>query len=98
MTAERTAHLLVEGLVQGVGFRAWVEREAAALSVTGWVRNRRTGAVEAVLSGGADEVEAMIAACRSGPVHARVDALYMIADVRNGTARSFDGFEVRPTV
>lgn len=93
----RTAHILVEGLVQGVGFRAWVEQEAAALALDGWVRNRRTGAVEAVFAGQADEVEAMVAACRRGPPAARVAALYIIADVADGSLGTFADFTVRPT-
>jgi acylphosphatase len=97
MAAERTAHFLVEGLVQGVGFRAWLERQAAVLSLTGWVRNRRTGAVETVVSGQASSVETMIAACRIGPSHARIDALYIIGDVRDASLGSFACFEVRPT-
>ena len=39
----RTVHVVISGLVQGVGYRAWTEREAAARGLTGWVRNRRDG-------------------------------------------------------
>ena len=95
---ERTAHILVEGLVQGVGFRAWVEHEAVSRGLSGWVRNRRTGAVEAVMAGDAAGVGAMIEACRRGPWSARVDALYVIADVADDTLGTFQRFDVRPTV
>ena len=97
-SARRTAHLQVEGLVQGVGFRAWVVHEAVAARLAGWVRNRRTGAVEAILSGEPAAVERMVAACRRGPPAARVDALYVIADVADGSLGAFAEFEVRPTV
>lgn len=96
-TASRTVHVLVEGRVQGVGFRAFVEREAVARGLTGWVRNRRTGAVEAVLSGAAGDVAAVLDACRKGPPAGRVDALFTIADVDSGVLGTFSTFEVRQT-
>jgi acylphosphatase len=65
----------MHGRVQGVGFRAFVEREALKRGLEGWVRNRRDGSIEAVLAGNADAVAAMIEACRRGPHSARVDAL-----------------------
>ena len=71
---ERAVHVSVTGLVQGVGYRAWVEREAGARGLSGWVRNRFDGSVEAVFTGPADEVEAMLAACRQGPRLADGDA------------------------
>lgn len=72
--------LRIEGLVQGVGFRAFVEREATALGLRGWVRNRRDGGVEAVIAGSTDLVEAMVAACRAGPANARVDLVKVFAE------------------
>ena len=65
----RTVHVVISGLVQGVGYRAWVEREATDRRLSGWVRNRRGGDVEAVLSGEAADVAAMLAACSAGPAH-----------------------------
>jgi acylphosphatase len=70
--AERAVHLTITGRVQGIGYRAWVENEAAARGLAGWVRNRRDGSVEAVFSGDAGEVDAMVAACHRGPFGARV--------------------------
>jgi acylphosphatase len=61
--------------VQGVGYRAWTEREAEDRDLSGWVRNRRDGTVEALFSGSAETVVAMIAACRSGPPAAVVVAI-----------------------
>ena len=65
----------VRGRVQGVGYRAWVEHEAAARDLEGWVRNRRDGSVEALFAGSAKPVADMIALCRRGPTSARVDAV-----------------------
>ena len=60
-------HVIIEGRVQGVGFRAWVEREAKAKGISGWVRNRADGSVEAVFSGAGPHVRAMVEACHRGP-------------------------------
>ena len=55
-----TVHVMVTGRVQGVGFRAWVEREARARRLGGWVRNRADGAVEAVFSGAGPQVRSIV--------------------------------------
>ena len=68
-------HVVIRGLVQGVGFRAWTEHAALERGLRGWVRNRRDGAVEAVFAGPPESVAAMIVACRQGPRGARVDGL-----------------------
>jgi|LNFM01.1.fsa_nt_gb acylphosphatase len=97
------ARILVEGLVQGVGFRAWVAREAMRRGLGGWVRNRRTGAVEAMFLGAEPVVAEMVEVCRRGPPAARVDALYSIdefdiaSDAFCGDVK-FRDFEVRDTV
>jgi acylphosphatase len=65
----------IRGRVQGVGFRAWVEYEATARNLGGWVRNRRDGSVEALFAGPADVVADMIVLCRRGPTSARVEAV-----------------------
>lgn len=67
--------VVLSGRVQGVGFRAWTERTARSLGLSGWVRNARDGSVEAVFAGPADVVDEMIARCRRGPDHARVEVL-----------------------
>ena len=59
--------------MQGVGFRDWTARRAKRLGVSGWVRNRSDGTVEALLSGSPDSVEAVLELCRKGPPLARVD-------------------------
>ena len=73
--SDNIRHVTVRGRVQGVGYRYFVEHEARARGLEGWVRNRRDGSVEAVFAGPAGPVMAMIAACRRGPSSARVQAL-----------------------
>lgn len=71
----RCLHLTIRGRVQGVGYRAWCAREAERRGLSGWVRNRASGAVEAVFAGPDAVVTAMAQACRAGPSGARVDDL-----------------------
>ena len=66
-------HVIIRGRVQGVGYRAWTEYTALERGLQGWVRNCRDGNVEALFSGPAEAVAAMIEACRDGPPGARVD-------------------------
>jgi acylphosphatase len=67
--------VVVHGLVQGVFFRDSVRRRAEREAVTGWVRNRPDGSVEAAFEGAPEAVERVVAFCREGPRGARVDAL-----------------------
>jgi len=82
MTApERSAlvrRIVVEGAVQGVGYRDFTRRAALRLNISGWVRNRSDGAVEAVVRGAPADVEALIAAMRQGPRFALVQRLSAI--------------------
>lgn len=89
----RTVRVLITGRVQGVAYRMWTERNAVALGLEGWVRNRRNGAVEALFSGAAVRVEEMLKRCRQGPPAARVEN---IAVVEEGGAAP-PGFDVLPT-
>lgn len=67
------AHVLFEGLVQGVFFRANTQRCASSLGLTGWVRNRADGSVEAVFEGEEDVVREAVEWCATKQPHARVD-------------------------
>jgi acylphosphatase len=67
-----TFRLRIRGRVQGVGYRDWAMREARRLVLSGWVRNRSDGTVEALVSGEADAVETFIEAAHRGPYSARV--------------------------
>ena len=66
-------HYLVQGRVQGVGFRWYVHREAAQLELRGWVRNTEAGAVEVVAAGPAKALEELEAALHKGSRGSRVD-------------------------
>ena len=92
--------VMIGGRVQGVGYRAWVEHQARTHGLEGWVRNRRDGCVEALLSGPAETVARMTALCRRGPSSARVE---MVTDEAAGIdtlnlRRAGEGFSVLPTI
>ena len=86
--------VMVRGRVQGVGYRAWVEYQATASSLEGWVRNRRDGSVEALVSGPIAAVDDLIEACRHGPSAARV----MDIEITPEEGAVTGGFEQRSTV
>jgi acylphosphatase len=67
------ARLAISGRVQGVGYRDWTITTALRLGLTGWVRNRMDGTVEALIVGDDQAVGEMIDACRRGPAMARID-------------------------
>jgi acylphosphatase len=67
-----TRHLEIRGRVQGVGFRDALCAEAERLGVSGWVRNRSDGSVEALVQGPDDALEQLIAWARRGPPLAKV--------------------------
>jgi acylphosphatase len=87
-----TKHLQIEGRVQGVGFRFYMERKARAIGITGWVRNRTDGSVEALVQGSAEAVEAIIVVARRGPPSAKVTGV-RIADADG----QFSAFDLLPT-
>ena len=89
----RTVTVRIEGRVQGVFYRTWTEDTARMLGLDGWVRNRRDGSVEAVFSGPAAQVDAMLRRCAEGPRDAEV-ANVIVTD-EGGAAPS--GFKVLPT-
>jgi acylphosphatase len=68
-------HYLVKGRVQGVGFRWFVHREAAALDLSGWVRNTEEGHVEVVAAGEPETLAELAQALRKGSRGSRVDAV-----------------------
>ena len=89
MTVAR--RVLVHGRVQGVFFRDSARREAQERGVAGWVTNRDDGSVEALFEGDAEEVEALVAWCRTGPPQAQVERV----DVDEAEPSGLGGFEVR---
>jgi len=66
---------LIEGRVQGVGYRAWLQREAERRGLKGTVRNLADGRVEAVVIGSYQETDDLLAACRKGPPMAKVNGI-----------------------
>ncbi|MFS0714273.1 acylphosphatase [Microbacterium sp. 2P01SA-2] len=89
----RSVHVIVEGRVQGVGYRYSLLLEADRRGVVGWVRNRANGSVEAVLEGTDDAVDAVLAWMAQGPPGARVDVARVADTPRSGST----AFEVRDT-
>lgn len=89
----RSVHVVVGGRVQGVGYRYSLRLEAERHGVSGWVRNRTDGSVEAVVEGADEAVDAVLAWMASGPPGARVDASRTAETQRSGMT----GFEVRDT-
>ncbi len=82
------------GRVQGVWYRGWTVDQATRLDLSGWVRNRRDGSVEALFVGPTAHVDEMVAACRKGPPAAQVD------DIERAPAQGNvdSGFVQKPTV
>lgn len=72
MNAKR---LVITGRVHGVGYRAWMVHKATELGLSGWVRNRPDGAVEALIAGDTASVEEMSRLCRRGPRMAEVSSI-----------------------
>jgi acylphosphatase len=85
-------HLEIRGRVQGVGFRYALRAEARRLGLSGWVRNRLDGSVEAVIQGPDETVEKLVEWASRGPPSARVTDLKVVP-----IEGSYDGFELRPT-
>ncbi|MGC9504265.1 acylphosphatase [Baaleninema sp.] len=92
-STQTRVRLLISGTVQGVGFRYSTRQQAEQLGLSGWVRNRSDGRVEAVFEGKVTAVEQAVAWCRQGPLSAEVTDLSISSEDPQGLAR----FEVRPT-
>jgi acylphosphatase len=92
LSRTRTVRVRIEGQVQGVGYRDWLERTADELGLYGSVRNRRDGSVEAVFYGDPELVDEMLERCRAGPTSATVTGVRV--DEEDG---AYCGFVVLPT-
>ncbi|MBV0911331.1 acylphosphatase [Anianabacter salinae] len=91
MTDTTAIRARISGRVQGVGFRAWVQHEAEARGLTGWVRNEGDGSVAALIEGPAARVAEMQALLHHGPDAARVSTV-TVEDARPGDAG--EGFRI----
>jgi acylphosphatase len=87
-------HVTVEGRVQGVGYRAFVEQNAFPLGLTGWVRNRWDGSVEVLAEGERQNLEKLLAALYRGPHAANVSNIQIDWQPATG---EFSRFSVRMT-
>lgn len=93
-SADRIAvRVRIEGRVQGVWYRGWTVEQASGRGLDGWVRNRPDGSVEALFAGPRSLVEAMVAACSSGPPAAKVRDVIPTPDADPGPI----GFAQRAT-
>nr|HID58882.1 acylphosphatase [Desulfobacterales bacterium] len=84
------AHAIIEGRVQGVFFRFETREVAARHNVTGWVKNRRDGSVEAVFEGPRKDVDNVIEWCHVGPPSARVTRVTVHWEPYTGEFNKFD--------
>ena len=89
MTVKRV-RVLVSGDVQGVGFRWSARAEAVGRGLNGWVRNLYDGRVEAVFEGPPEDVDALVAWCRTGPRWATVNDVEAVDEQPTGEA----GFQI----
>ena len=83
---------LIRGRVQGVGFRWSMVEQARRLGVSGWVRNRPDGSVEALVAGPPEDVERLLSWARHGPPAAIVERVQV-----HEAQGHFEGFEQRAT-
>jgi len=81
--------IVIEGIVQGVFFRASTIEESSKLNLTGWVKNRADGSVEAVFEGDVDKIERVIEWCKKGPPGAVVRNIETIWEQSTGDYDSF---------
>jgi acylphosphatase len=87
-----TRHVIIRGRVQGVNYRESMRLQAQRLNVTGWVRNRTDGTVEAMVNGSPEDVLRVLEWCRRGPPSAQVTALEV-----SEASGDFEDFERRPS-
>lgn len=95
--SEIALHVVIHGRVQGVGYRAWTEYKAKQRGLSGWVRNRRDGSVEAVFAGPAAVVAEMVENCRRGPRNSAVEHIEQRDAAAEERPQTGSGFETRPT-
>ena len=89
MAEPARVHVVIEGRVQGVFFRASTRDEARARGLKGWVRNLPDGRVEALFEGDRQIVESMVAWCRKGPPYADVDNVEINWETYRGDLADF---------
>jgi acylphosphatase len=83
-------HIIITGKVQGVGFRYWLHKAAIQRNVTGWVRNKISGEVEALLIGKDEEINSLINLCEIGPLSSGVTKVQVKNYQKEYLKKSFD--------
>ena len=83
-------HLLISGKVQGVGFRHWLYMKATKKNIRGWVKNKITGEVEALLIGNDEDVNDVIKQCERGPSSSNVIQIRIQDYQQEYSKKSFD--------
>ena len=83
-------HIIISGKVQGVGFRYWLYKAATRRDVDGWVRNKTSGEVEALLIGNDVEINNLIQLCEKGPPLSKVKKIKIKNYQREYLKKSFD--------
>lgn len=91
----KSLHIIVEGHVQGVGFRYFVQEKAQLLNLTGWVRNRYNGSVEILAQGSPEQLNALVEAVQEGPSRSFVTAVKK--DWETYTDKHYTQFCMLPT-
>lgn len=91
MNQIKCLHILVNGTVQGVFYRASTKTQAEKLGINGWVRNLPDGRVEMVVQGDPDKIDQLKHWCKKGPILAKVTGI----DVEELGLQELEGFEIR---
>jgi acylphosphatase len=89
-TPETAAEIVIEGRVQGVGYRDYARRRAAGLGLGGWVMNLRDGRVRLRAEGARGQIEELVRALEKGPPLSRVERVDVRWTSPTGTFRDFD--------
>lgn len=91
MTKKKNVHIFLSGRVQGVGFRAFIRKNANKLGVNGWVKNLQDGRVEAVFTGERKNVNKLIELVKKGPRFAKVNNI----EIRDDIDENFNDFKIK---
>ena len=83
-------HLIISGRVQGVGFRYWLQKIAIEKNIFGWVKNKISGNVEALIIGEEKEVKNLIKLCEKGPLLSKVDHVKVKEYKKNYLKKNFN--------
>ena len=83
-------HIVITGKVQGVGFRYWLYQAAKQRNIDGWVRNKISGEVEALLIGDDVEIDNLIRLCEKGPLSSKVTKIKVQNYQKEFLKKSFD--------